>query len=190
MKRGFKFSKRRKKLIILLAAFVVSDYGVYKVDHLPSVVNKRKRLVKIFRDLLSVAEMLADSANTIGIVSKDLKEFLQSDSDQIPHSLKQISKIARSEEFSESLVRVTQALTVGALQASKSEAMTDMESVTGSVNSSFSDWLLHRLFSKAGTSFASVVIGSFARNLVWVITPVADPWVVLPVIVYQMSPDG
>lgn len=107
MNKSLNFSRRSKKLLILLAAFGVSSYGVYKVYNLPYVTRKRQKLVGA---LINVIQLVSDSSETIGLVSRDLKVFLQSDSDEIPNSLKQLSKIARSDECSKSLVSVSEAV--------------------------------------------------------------------------------
>lgn len=166
VERSFNFYDRRKKWILALAALGVSGYGVYKVCNFPSVVKKRRRLMKILGALISVAEMASDSAETIGILSRDLKDFLSSDSDEIPQSLKQVSKIAGSKEFNESISGLSQALIVGMLRGFKSSNCDSNNLVSGSVNLSFSDRVLEKMFSSAGSGFASVVVGSFARNLI------------------------
>ncbi|XP_077233878.1 carbohydrate-binding protein [Tasmannia lanceolata] len=163
LKSCFDFSKRRKKFLLLLTAFGLSSYGFYKIYQIPSVVKKRKQFFKLLETLISVSESVSGSAETIGIISKDLKEFLQSDSDEIPTSLKQISKLAKSDEFSSSLIRVSQALAIGILRGYSSETKNSEESMT---RSSLSDRILDKLFSTAGSGFASIIVGSFARNLV------------------------
>ncbi|KAL3844684.1 hypothetical protein ACJIZ3_002087 [Penstemon smallii] len=160
LKKGIEYTNRRRKWVLVLGALGLTGYGSYRIYNLPSVVKKRQRLLKILGALVSVAEMVSDSAEAIGIISKDLKEFMASDSDQIPQSLKQISKITKSNEFSESLSRITRALTVGILLGYQHE-MSQKGGDSGS-----SDRVLDKLFSEAGTGFASVVVGSLARNLV------------------------
>ncbi|XP_022880602.1 protein PHLOEM PROTEIN 2-LIKE A10-like [Olea europaea var. sylvestris] len=164
VRRGLDFTRRNKKWIILLGLIGCSSYGMYKVYHMPSVVRKRMRIVKLFGAIISIAEMVSESSETISVLSKDFKEFLESDSDEIPTSLKQLSKIAQSKEFLESLTRVSQAMTIGILRGYRVGSSSSEIQELG--NSSYSDRVMDKLMSTTGTGFISNIVGSFARNLV------------------------
>lgn len=160
MKKSLNYTQKRKKWIILAAVLGVSSYGAFRVYNLPSVVKKRERFVRVLGALASIAELLGDSAETLAVVSKDLKEFIQSDSDEIPNSLKQLSKITRSDEVSESIVSVTRALTVGILRGYRVGAR------KGDPANSFANRALDKLFAPSSSGFVSVVVGTFTKNMV------------------------
>lgn len=163
VKKSLDYTRKRKKWILIIGALGLSTYGAFRVYNSPSVVKKRERFAKVLGALASIAELVGDSAETIGVVSKDLKEFIQSDSDEVPNSLKQLSKITRSDEVSESIITITRALTVGILRGYKVGATkTDP-------GNTFPDRALDKLFSPAGSGFASIVVGSFAKNMVMAI---------------------
>ncbi|GAV57739.1 hypothetical protein CFOL_v3_01275 [Cephalotus follicularis] len=161
---GLALAERKKKWVLLCAAFGFTTYGLYRVYHLPLIAQKRKRLLRPVDAFISVAEAVSDSADALGVVSKDLKDFLQSNTDQIPNSFKQISKITNSTEFSKSVITFTQALTIGitrGCQVFKTESDNCIKD-----SSNFFDKFADKVFTPAGSGFASVVVGSFARNLI------------------------
>ncbi|KAL0757833.1 hypothetical protein Bca101_095501 [Brassica carinata] len=137
--QGLSSPHKRRKWLILMAVSCVSGYGVYKVYHSLSVTTKRKRLIKILGAFLSVAELISDSADTMTTVSQDVKRFLNSDSDNIPNSLKQISKIATSDEFTSSLSTVSQAVTVGVSRGRSSFESTGTGPEPSLVDKAFSE---------------------------------------------------
>ncbi|CAK9320483.1 unnamed protein product [Citrullus colocynthis] len=149
-----------------MAALGFTGYSAYTLYHFPSIARKRAKISKFFAALSSAAAAFSDSADCVATVSKDLKEFLHSDSDEIPHSLKQISKLARSDEISNSLTRLSQAITLGVLRGYDQYSRVGGNGKENENSSNFTDRIMEKLCSESGCGFVSVVVGSFARNLV------------------------
>ncbi|PKA49605.1 Phloem protein 2-like A10 [Apostasia shenzhenica] len=159
----------RRRWLLLLAAAGLSGYGAYKVYHFPSVTAKRRELARLVGALVSVADAAFSSAKVLSFISSDLSGFLKSESDEIPPSLKQIAKIALSNETSVTISRVSEAMTIGIVRG----FCTKEGEAHSSLN--FSDKVLEKLLSNKGSGFASVVVGSFARNMVMALYTGGEP---------------
>lgn len=109
-----------------------------------------------------MANVVSNTVESIAVVSKHSKDILKSDSDKILNSLKQLSEIARCGNLSESVVTVTQAVTLGVLRV-----INRKQRVMGMVEFLVLQALHTRLwisfFTRPWTGFASVVVENFAR---------------------------
>lgn len=133
--------RRRSRRFLLAAVAATAGYGLYR----------------LYRHRVAAVLSLADALSQVG---SDLADFLRSDSDEVPQSLLQLSKLVASDPVSSSASTLSESVASGVLRALSSHR--DQNPQTPPLH----DRILDRLLSPAGTGFASAVVGSFARNLV------------------------
>lgn len=161
---------RSRLLLLLAAAAGVSAYGAYKFYHLPSVAPRRRELARLAGALISVADAASSTAEAISLVSSDLSRFLCSGSAELPASLRQIAKLARSSEFSAAISSASEALAAGIVRGLRSAELTaekaeSLEPGSRIGSSTFLESFLDKFFSSAPSGFAAEVTESFAREL-------------------------
>ncbi|KAI4989567.1 hypothetical protein ZWY2020_036884 [Hordeum vulgare] len=136
-----------RRRLLAGAAAATACYGLYRL-----YLHHRRRI--------AAALSLADALSQVG---SDLAGFLRSDSDQVPRSLLQLSKLAASDHVSSAASALSESLASGALRAfSSHRAARGPDPPSPPLH----DRILDRLLSPDGAGFASAVLGGFARNLV------------------------
>ncbi|GJN24407.1 hypothetical protein PR202_gb12145 [Eleusine coracana subsp. coracana] len=145
------FARRRRRWLIYAGAAA----GAVLIYRHPAVAARRRRLARLAAALASLADVAA-------VVASDLAAFLRSDSDAVPQTLKQISKLAASPEATASASALSGAVAAGVLRGYASAAAAP--SSGGEV--ALSDRVLEKMLSPAGERLASAAAGSFGRELV------------------------
>ncbi|CAN6303389.1 unnamed protein product [Urochloa humidicola] len=162
MDRLVAFSRRRRRCIFLAAAGAAAAVGAYKIYYHPSVAARRRRLVRLAAAVAAFADAAASSADAAALVASDLADFVRSDADEVPRSVRQLAKLAASPEVSATVSTLSEAVASGVLRGAGSSS-----SAPGSGDAvALSDRLVDKLFSDSGERLASAVAGSFARHLV------------------------
>lgn len=141
--------RRRARRLLLAAAAATTGYGLYRLYR-----HHRRRIV--------AALSLADAVSQVG---SDLAEFLRSESDQVPRSLLQLSKLAASEPVSSAASSLSESLASGVLRAISHQRQLHQQQQKNP-QTPLQDRILDRLLSPEGAGFASAVVGSLARSLV------------------------
>ena len=159
MDRLVAFSRRRRRWILLAAAGAAAAVGAYKIYHHPAVAARRRRLVRL---AAAVADAAASSADAAALVASDLADFVRSDADEVPRSVRQLAKLAASPEVSATVSALSEAVASGVLRGAGSSG--PAPGPGGAV--ALSDRFVDKLFSDSGERLASAVAGSFARHLV------------------------
>lgn len=150
MDRLLVFSHRRRRWILCAGAAAAA----YLIYHHPAVAARRRRIARLTSALSSLADAVA-------AVAADLAAFLRSDSDVLPPTLTQLSKLASSPEASASASALSGALTAGVLRGYSSAS-----GPASGAEVPLSDRLVEKLFSPEGERLVSAVAGSFGRDLV------------------------
>ncbi|OEL28591.1 Protein PHLOEM PROTEIN 2-LIKE A10 [Dichanthelium oligosanthes] len=156
-RRVLSLARRRRRWLLWAGAAA----GCCLIYRHPAVASRRRRLARL-------ASALASLADAAALVASDLAGFLRSDSDAVPQTLKQISKLAASPEASASASALSGALAAGVLRGYYAAAApgSGPGAAPGTDGAAFSDRVLDRLLSPDGERLASAVTGSFGRHLV------------------------
>ncbi|CAI5507187.1 unnamed protein product [Closterium sp. Naga37s-1] len=179
-----------RRVAVLLGAATAAGGGIYiayKVSNSEYYRRQRQRVRDawiLFSRLYNAVFAASELSTT---VLTDVRAFIESDSDEVPRSVRQILKLSSSEEFQRAVVRTTYSVTEGVLHGvCLSSAWNGPDETasacpaqgTNGVDSSSGisgmpvrrmglvESVLDKLFTDEGRTFASAVVGKAMRSLV------------------------
>ena len=118
-------SSRRRKILFATVAIATSGYVSYRLYNSSSFVKKRKQLLQIMSTMSFFSGAIAEGAESMSMISKDLKDFLSCEEDTVPRSLRQAFKLWQCQEFQETVTVLSAALTRGFLRGARSKSRRD-----------------------------------------------------------------
>lgn len=93
-----------------VAAIALAAYQIHKSD---AIGRSKRYLTRLRTALQQYTDALATGGEICSNILRDLQQFLQSDANQVPPSLQQVSKILRSTDFTETTTATVAAIYQG-----------------------------------------------------------------------------
>ncbi|CAI5519602.1 unnamed protein product [Closterium sp. Naga37s-1] len=179
-----------RRVAVLLGAATAAGGGIYiayRVSNSEYYRRQRQRVRDawvLFSRLYNAVFAASELSTT---VLTDVRAFIESDSDEVPRSVRQILKLSSSEEFQRAVVRTTYSVTEGVLHgvflssawngpdetasACPAQGTNGVDSSSGTSGMpvrrmGLVESVLDKLFTDEGRTFASAVVGKAMRSLV------------------------
>lgn len=119
---------------------------------------------KWLTSLTSAANALASMSSSSALLARDLHAFLQSESEELPPSLRQLNRLLQSEEVRHTLSTAAQALMRGAVAASNVTGGGGDSTAGGQQQAGVVDKVLEAILSDRGRSLVGMAMGLATKN--------------------------
>ena len=145
----------RRKWVIGGTASIAGALLLYKLYHSQRLARAWRQYQRLIVAFSSYNQAFLAGAEISAAISKDLQSFLQSDSRELPQSLRQVAQLIQAEETQAATSSIAAAAVRGIVSATHQPGV----SSTGSIEK-----LLNALSSKQGHDLVSLAVSVAARS--------------------------
>lgn len=145
---------RRRNLIVAGTASVAGAVLLYKLFHSEPVARAWRQYQRLVLAFSSYNKAFLAGAEISAAISNDLKSFLQSDSQELPQTLRQLAQLFQAEETQAVASSIAAATVRGIMSATQG---------TGASASGGLDSMLNALTSEKGHNLVSLAVSVAAR---------------------------
>ncbi len=121
------------------------------------------RLAKLLRTLSDVTQALGSLSSTSALVLTDLREFLASDQDELPRSLRQLNKLLQSQEI-QSTLHASAATLLRAAQGSAAAASSSSSGDSQQQGPTALQQVIDAVLSDRGRTLVGMAVGLATKN--------------------------
>ena len=146
---------RRRKLIAAGVASVAAGIVLSKLYYSQKLIRARSQYQRLALALSSYQQAFLTGADISSAITRDLQSFLQSDSNELPQSLRQLAKLAQAKETQAAATSLAAATAQGILSAARQNGETPSAGI---------DSLLDALTSERGHTLVSLAVSVAART--------------------------
>lgn len=148
---------RRNRKYLVLACAATSSIAVYRVYRSERIKATQKALQSLQETIAKYTDAAASAGSVLAVVAEDLRNFFDSDADEVPRSIRQLGKLARSTELQDTLAACVSSMAKGLLT-------TPAEAGGVQAGPSALDKIIDALLSDRGHSMVGLAIRTAAQT--------------------------
>eukprot|EP00879_Flechtneria_rotunda_P001786 GHRR01001950.1.p1 GENE.GHRR01001950.1~~GHRR01001950.1.p1 ORF type:complete len:522 (+),score=155.03 GHRR01001950.1:174-1739(+) len=111
--------RRHRHYVVIAFAATAGTVAAYKVYRSERLKSTQKVLQQAAETFVKYSDAAATAGDILAIISDDIRQFLSSNADEVPNSLRQLSKLAQSQQVQDSLAACVSSAVKGMLAATQ-----------------------------------------------------------------------